>query len=376
MRDEAGVSKGFGFVCFAFPDDGTKAATAMHLKIFMGKPLYVGLAEKRDHRSARLQQRFRMATVRPNGAAALMFPNQLQQHPSAAAAASHHQPQMFYSGQQQHLAGMYGAGGPPGRPMPGTGFGGMPPGAWKHGGPRPYNLGPTVAPAMGGGATSGTPSYPYHIGVNPMNVPQPGGVGASAANVGGAPMRGARPPRSGMGGYPGVNNGGGGGPQPNFKFTPQARNRDYPQLPGQSMVGMGGAPPGIPQPGTASLLLQQQGMNAAGGTAQGAAGLNSGQTEVVLSAQTLAAAHPQMQKQMLGERLFPLVAKLQPELAGKITGMMLEMDNGELLSLLDSESQLQAKVDEAVGVLHRHKAIAPPTAQPPPSSSAFVRLGA
>jgi hypothetical protein len=34
----------------------------------------------------------------------------------------------------------------------------------------------------------------------------------------------------------------------------------------------------------------------------------------------LAAATPEQQKQMIGERLFPLVAKLQPELAGKITG--------------------------------------------------------
>ncbi|CAF4873021.1 unnamed protein product, partial [Rotaria socialis] len=38
----------------------------------------------------------------------------------------------------------------------------------------------------------------------------------------------------------------------------------------------------------------------------------------------LANATPQEQKQMLGERLFPLIQIMQPELAGKITGMLLE----------------------------------------------------
>merc|ERR1712032_505756 len=70
-----------------------------------------------------------------------------------------------------------------------------------------------------------------------------------------------------------------------------------------------------------------------------------------LSAAALAAAPPGVQKQMLGEKLFPQVAKYQPELAGKITGMMLEMDNSELLILLESEQQLKNKIDEAMRVL-------------------------
>merc|ERR1719171_2803522 len=70
-----------------------------------------------------------------------------------------------------------------------------------------------------------------------------------------------------------------------------------------------------------------------------------------LTASALAAAPPGMQKQMLGEKLFPMVAKYQPELAGKVTGMMLEMDNGELLMLLESEQQLKTKVEEALRVL-------------------------
>lgn len=71
----------------------------------------------------------------------------------------------------------------------------------------------------------------------------------------------------------------------------------------------------------------------------------------------LANASPEQQKQILGERLFPLVQQLQPELAGKITGMLLEMDNSEVLLLLDNPEALQNKVDEAIEVLKQHNAI-------------------
>jgi hypothetical protein len=47
---------------------------------------------------------------------------------------------------------------------------------------------------------------------------------------------------------------------------------------------------------------------------------------------------------MLGERLFPLIQNMQPDLAGKITGMLLEIDNTELLHMLESRESLKAKV--------------------------------
>lgn len=70
----------------------------------------------------------------------------------------------------------------------------------------------------------------------------------------------------------------------------------------------------------------------------------------------LASASPQEAKQMLGERLFPLIQQTHPDLAGKITGMLLEIDNAELLHMLESREALNAKVDEAVNVLKAHQA--------------------
>lgn len=46
---------------------------------------------------------------------------------------------------------------------------------------------------------------------------------------------------------------------------------------------------------------------------------------------------------------------VQPDLAAKVTGMLLEMDNSELLLLLESPESLAAKVDEAVEVLKMSK---------------------
>ncbi|XP_071728275.1 polyadenylate-binding protein 7 [Rutidosis leptorrhynchoides] len=58
-----------------------------------------------------------------------------------------------------------------------------------------------------------------------------------------------------------------------------------------------------------------------------------------------------IQKQMLGERLYPLVNQHEPDLAAKITGMLLEMENWELVLLLESPTALASRVEEAVQVL-------------------------
>lgn len=73
-----------------------------------------------------------------------------------------------------------------------------------------------------------------------------------------------------------------------------------------------------------------------------------------LKVSVLASISPEEREQMIGERLYPLIQAIQPSLAGKITGMLLELDNSELLYLLEDARALSQKVDEAIQVLQAH----------------------
>jgi len=71
----------------------------------------------------------------------------------------------------------------------------------------------------------------------------------------------------------------------------------------------------------------------------------------------LADALPQQQKQILGEKLYPIIEKhpaVLAEQAGKITGMLLDMDVAELLNLYEAPDALHQKVIEAINVLAHH----------------------
>lgn len=110
----------------------------------------------------------------------------------------------------------------------------------------------------------------------------------------------------------------------NVKYTAQARNQ-----PGSNMVQGQAVPPTSGHP------------------------VSSGPQDN-LDHVALAQADTNAQKNMIGEQLYPMIQTHQPELAGKITGMLLEMDNAELLHLLESPDALSAKVDEALAVLRAH----------------------
>merc|ERR1719263_507583 len=73
--------------------------------------------------------------------------------------------------------------------------------------------------------------------------------------------------------------------------------------------------------------------------------------EAPLTATQLSGMPPAVQKQMIGERLFRQISRYHPDTAAKLTGMMLEMDNSELLMLLESENRLRRQIEQAVEVL-------------------------
>mmetsp|Transcript_87759 Transcript_87759/g.160531 ORF Transcript_87759/g.160531 Transcript_87759/m.160531 type:complete len:640 (+) Transcript_87759:131-2050(+) len=301
MKDEKGLCKGFGFVAFSSPDEATKAVTEMHLKVVKGKPLYVGLAEKREAREERLRQRYSpgMGGKGKGGKGGCMM------GPGGGMP-----PQMYGGGgMQNQMGGMMGMPRPMMNPM-----GGM--------------MGP-MGGMMGKGGMPG-----QMMGMPP----QMGGKG-------GAMMNPQQMMMGGKGGMPPGGNKGGPGGMPMMGMPP-------------NMGQMGMMRPMMPQ------QMQQRPMAPGGGGCQGGpqAQMRPPQQAVPaqptpagpgqpLNAANLAAAPPGVQKQMIGEKLYPQIAKHQPELAGKVTGMMLEMDNSELLMLLESEQQLKAKVDEALRVL-------------------------
>merc|ERR1711923_125543 len=124
--------------------------------------------------------------------------------------------------------------------------------------------------------------------------------------------------------------------QPNFKYTSGVRNvAGAPVMPAQpAQAPMPPQQPQQQQPPQAAVFIQGQ---------------------EPLTASMLAQAPPSEQKQMLGERLFPLIQSMFPDLAGKITGMLLEIDNSELVHMLEHKESLTSKVEEAVAVLQAHK---------------------
>jgi len=78
---------------------------------------------------------------------------------------------------------------------------------------------------------------------------------------------------------------------------------------------------------------------------------------------------------MLGERLFPKVKAVNPSLAGKITGMLLEMDSDRVIELLGNQSALHSKIHEAECVLHQNAGKRADTPPPPPLLSDGRKLG-
>lgn len=331
---EEGRSKGFGFVCFSSPEEATKAVTEMNGRIIVSKPLYVALAQRKEDRKAHLASQYmqRVTGMRMN---AQMQQMAYPQQGYFVQAPMHPQPQRFFSQAQANVRGAQPRWPqqPRGAVPPGQMQMGMNPGFRTRGpaGPRGMNqvqaaaaaamvarpMGQQIMPTMMRAGVGG--QIPPHMAAaaaaqNPAMVAVNQQALASAAAAAQAAQAAAVKQQN--------------VPRANYKYAPGVRN------PAQVMA-MGGPQPVPPQqqPQPAVLIQGQE----------------------PLTASMLAAAPPQEQKQMLGERLFPLIQNMYPELAGKITGMLLEIDNSELVHMLEHSESLKGKVDEAVAVLQAHQ---------------------
>uniref|UniRef100_A0A804RMN8 Polyadenylate-binding protein n=1 Tax=Zea mays TaxID=4577 RepID=A0A804RMN8_MAIZE len=143
---------------------------------------------------------------------------------------------------------------------------------------------------------------------------------------------------------PGIRRGAGAqGQQPVPPFQQQIlpRGRMYRYPTGRNM------PEAPAMPGVAGGMIQAYDMG--GFPVRDAALSPAAQIGTLTSA--LANANPEQQRTILGENLYPLVEQLEPNQAAKVTGMLLEMDQTEVLHLLESPDALKSKVAEAMDVL-------------------------
>ncbi|KAI8013800.1 Polyadenylate-binding protein 2 [Camellia lanceoleosa] len=219
---------------------------------------------------------------------------------------------------------------------------------------RPVAMAPSVTPRM--------PMYPpggpgigqqiFYGQAPPAIMPPQPGFGYQQQLVpgmrpGGAPMPNFFMPMVQQGQRPGGRRAGAVPVQQNQQPVPFMQQQMHPRgrvyryppgrgLPDVSMPGVGGGMFSVPYD-MGGMSLRDGGM--------------SQPIPIGALASALANASPTDQRTMLGENLYPLVEQLEPEMAAKVTGMLLEMDQTEVLHLLESPEALKAKVAEAMEVL-------------------------
>ncbi|XP_006651254.1 polyadenylate-binding protein 4-like [Oryza brachyantha] len=270
MRDDKGISKGFGFVCFGTPEEAKRAVSNMRGVMFYGKPLYVSIAQRKEERRAKLEQRFAELATMVGTASSVIptgYPHFYFAHPST------HIPQ-----DPSRQGFMY----------PPIGISQE----WRHNMfPSPHNIQQIHSPII--------PSTPRQYRNN----------------------------RGRMNG--------------NMMHLHHTMNYLPHMQPTKELVSMSrqrfGHAKYMPNDLMANGLAIHHG--------DSISSMNDAFNNL------LATASPDEQKNMLGNRLYPLVERHHPDLASKITGMLLELDNSEVVMMIYSPDMLSAKTEECVKLL-------------------------
>lgn len=327
MRETNGTSKGFGFLCFNNSEDAQKSITALNGIRLRSKPLVVTLHQRKEIRrnilaqSASERWRFMQGGPGGNNMGNMPMPPYMFMQPGA---------QGSFPGQRQFYGDF-----PRGPNAPRNNGAAMPPAGVRGPyyqqvpGPFPPNQGP-----IGNGP----------MGQQMKRIPPPGGMPMPQGQAG---VMGV--PRGMPRGMPGNMQPGRGGPFPGGPGAPRGMPM---QVPGQFPGNRGQVPVGIKF--NNQVRNQPMDMSQGGMEPQGLGLPNQGMQEP-LDHTVLASLDLGGQKNMLGERLYPLVMQHEPKRAGKITGMLLEMEITELINLVESPEALVNKIREAVMVLEQHE---------------------
>ncbi|CAO3691790.1 unnamed protein product [Umbelopsis ramanniana] len=358
QRDDDGTSKGFGFVNFEEHEHAKQAVDELHESDFKGKPLFVSRAQKKNEREEELKKQYEQAKLEKLSkyqGVNLYVKNldddiddeKLRQEFSVYGSITSAKIMRDESNSVSKGFGFVCYSSPDEATRAVTEMNG------RMIGSKPIYVALAQRKEVRRSqleAQLQQRNQMRMVGGNPPYMP-----GAPMFYGGGFMPQGQRPmfPQGGMiPPRPRWNPAPQGQPMPGYPPMPQGYMPNMQPgrgMPRPSRGGRGGAPTG----GRGGAPTGRGGRNRPppSNNQQGSAGAED---DDQLTAATLAAAPPEIQKQMLGERLYPLIYQQDAEHAGKITGMLLEMQTGELLHLLDDPSALDEKVKEALEVLNEH----------------------